>query len=638
MNAGFSLMRPRAPVALLIAFVLAVTIAIFSLVIWHSWNAREETLSRRAANVTNLTKSLAQHASRTIEEIDLVLDDLVDRVQGGARTPDEMARLSRYLRSRTMAIAQIRELVVLDGTGHWLASSLPQLAAYNNADRDYFQFHQNDDSTALRINPPISSRYAGRWTIVVSRRVNTPDGRFDGVVLATIGLSYFQNFYDTFDVGAKGSISMLLASGRILVRRPFDAANIGKDVSNVPLFRDHLPNAAQGFYRATSSFDGLPKLIGYERLAEYPLVMVLAVDEGEALASWREALTIDLAVAGFLLAMVGCFGGLTIFHLRRQARAEASLEESEKRYRLLADNAADVVVLLDFEGKRLYVSPSVQQVLGYSVDEFIGRSTYELTHPDQHPFLGAVFQVMKEGSELQRLEYQIRKKDGPYVWVETTFKAARSGGGEAEGIIAVARDISNRKAMEVELQTANTRLKSLAATDFLTGIPNRRSFDLAIEQECRRSARNSTLLSVLFIDIDNFKGYNDHFGHSAGDDCLKRVAQTLHGATKRPGDLAARYGGEEFAMILPDTDENGAAQVAENIREQIRRLKIDNPKGRQGIVTVSIGVAGTIKAGVQSAETLLKNADFALYEAKSRGRDNVVAWSEIVVRRNAASL
>ena len=125
--------------------------------------------------------------------------------------------------------------------------------------------------------------------------------------------------------------------------------------------------------------------------------------------------------------------------------------------------------------------------------------------------------------------------------------------------------------MEIELQDANTRLKTLASTDFLTGIANRRSFDLAIEQESRRSNRSGAPLSVLLIDIDKFKAYNDYFGHSRGDECLRQVAQALNRCTKRPGDLAARYGGEEFSLILPDTDEAGAETVAELRARKSRR-------------------------------------------------------------------
>lgn len=633
MRLWMSLPRGLSPTTLLVSFLLIVGSAIFAIVFWHNWVARAETLARAERNITNLSNSLAQHASRTIEEADLLTSEIVERVENGAISTYQLERLNRHMAERVGAVSSIRELIVLSENGHWVASSLATLPRHNNADREYFKYHKEHLERVARVSSPILSRATGRWTILISRRVDNSDGTFGGVVAAAIDADYFQRFYNTLDIGQHGTISLMLRDGRLLVRRPFDAANLGKDISRRAFFNDGRADAPSGFTRTVSPFDGRTRLAAYQRLPEFPLLVWVALDEREVLAPWRQATRTDTIVATSILLLIAAFGFFTIAHLRNRQQLERAVRDSEQRYRLLANNAADIVVLLDFDGTRRYVSPSVVEMLGYTVEEYMASTVFDIAMPEQHAFLRAVFQLMSDGAERHRLEYQLRRKDGEYIWVETTFKLIHGEGPLDIGLIAVIRDISSRKAMEIELQDANTRLKSLAATDFLTGIANRRSFDLAIEQEGRRSARSRVPLSVLLIDIDNFKAYNDHFGHSRGDECLKQVAQALNRCTQRPGDLAARYGGEEFSLILPNTDEAGAEAVAQTARREIEALRLDHPESKFGIVTISVGVASRLPDSETTQEQLLDNADAALYRAKALGRNRVVLHSRIIQKK-----
>ena len=176
-----------------------------------------------------------------------------------------------------------------------------------------------------------------------------------------------------------------------------------------------------------------------------------------------------------------------------------------------------------------------------------------------------------------------------------------------------------------ELARANLELRKLAALDGLTGIANRRRFDEALGIELQRGRRHGAPLSLLLCDVDSFKPYNDHFGHPAGDLCLKKVAAVLTGQLKRPADLAARYGGEEFAILLPDTGLNGALLLAESCRAALEQLALPHPHGAHGVVTMSIGVASSIPGADLTLEDLVHEADGALYDAKHGGRNRVVA-------------
>ncbi len=175
-----------------------------------------------------------------------------------------------------------------------------------------------------------------------------------------------------------------------------------------------------------------------------------------------------------------------------------------------------------------------------------------------------------------------------------------------------------------QLHVANKELQHLSATDALTGIANRRMFDEWSVREWRRCTRMKKPMSLIMVDIDHFKLYNDTYGHQAGDTCLKVVAAQVARSAPRPSDLVARYGGEEFALILGETDTDGAMWVASHIRKQITELKLPHSASTSKYVTVSCGVAAVIPRDDLSLETLLRSADLALYKAKAQGRNEVV--------------
>jgi diguanylate cyclase (GGDEF)-like protein/PAS domain S-box-containing protein len=178
--------------------------------------------------------------------------------------------------------------------------------------------------------------------------------------------------------------------------------------------------------------------------------------------------------------------------------------------------------------------------------------------------------------------------------------------------------------MHAQLTLANEQLRRIAYLDGLTQVANRRRFEQYIQTEWRRMSREQKPLSLILCDIDFFKAYNDHYGHQAGDNCLRLVARTLGRAAKRPGDLVARYGGEEFVVVLPNTDLKGAETVAEDMRFLVRSRRIDHKKsGIDKIVTLSLGVASCIPNAASSTNDLVKLADDALYQAKNQGRDQV---------------
>ena len=185
-------------------------------------------------------------------------------------------------------------------------------------------------------------------------------------------------------------------------------------------------------------------------------------------------------------------------------------------------------------------------------------------------------------------------------------------------------DVSVTVDKEKQLRGQAEALRAQSYVDGLTGIANRRHFDVALDRELRRAQRNGGQLSLLLMDIDSFKAYNDHFGHQQGDSCLTAVAEAFAAMLQRPADLAARYGGEEFAAVLPDTSAEQAAQQAEAIRARVASLQLPHaPAATRPHVTLSIGVASFHREHLADAASLLAAADRCLYQAKRNGRDRV---------------
>ncbi len=195
--------------------------------------------------------------------------------------------------------------------------------------------------------------------------------------------------------------------------------------------------------------------------------------------------------------------------------------------------------------------------------------------------------------------------------------------------LELTREVQKRQEAQNALEAANLELKRLAALDGLTQLANRRRLDQYLKQQWRLMAREKQPLSLILCDIDYFKRYNDRYGHLAGDDCLKQVADAIQSTVRRPADLVARYGGEEFAVVLPNTDPAGACHVAQRIAGAVAALHIEHQDSPvHPFLSLCIGVCGRIPSHQDSHETLIAEADLALYAAKERGRKRIVLKEE----------
>ncbi len=255
-------------------------------------------------------------------------------------------------------------------------------------------------------------------------------------------------------------------------------------------------------------------------------------------------------------------------------------------------------------------------------EELVGKPPDWLVLAEDIPLVAAGHAISLNEPRLSRpVTVRMRKKCGALTWMEINASVVRDPVTSlVKETVIVMRDVTERKAHEDELAT-------LARTDGLTGLANRRAFDEALEREWLRTLRDGSQMSLLLLDLDHFKSFNDQYGHQVGDDCLRAVAAAILKSI-RATDIACRYGGEEIAVILPAADAAGAFKVGATVRLAIEALRLPhagNPAGEDHL-TASIGVATALSRDggtVRLPEALLLAADTALYKAKNGGRNRI---------------
>ncbi|MFM0501383.1 sensor domain-containing diguanylate cyclase [Paraburkholderia caffeinilytica] len=457
------------------------------------YNSRQDEFNHAMENSRNLVAIISSDLARSVTLYDLSLRSAVT----DAERPETWT-LSPYLRQRVLFDRGLGSPIsvdayIVDAQGHVKASlSGNTYPGLSFAHRDYFTVQQNNPSAGLYISNPYQSQVRnGALAVALTRRINTPDGAFDGVALVSIRIEYFVHLLDNIELGTHGAGVIVLDNGTLIASRPAAHRGIGSNYANTSNFAS-IASHQSGSFVSDGSLDGVSRLYTYAHVPGTPLIVAIAPAVEDVLADWRKR----NMLAG---AMTVLFGGayvvvawLFAFALRDKARAE---------------------------------------------------------------------------SELQRI----------------------------------------------------------AATDALTGLSNRRAFDRRLAQEWRRAQREQTPLSLLFIDIDHFKRFNDTYGHATGDEVLTVVAERITSGTRRAVDLAARYGGEEFAVVLPNTSLEGAIKVAEKIRKRVESAGLEHKDTQSGHVTISVGCASCKPPEGGSAAALLAAADAQLYVAKAGGR-NRVAW------------
>ena len=314
-------------------------------------------------------------------------------------------------------------------------------------------------------------------------------------------------------------------------------------------------------------------------------------------------------------------------------QSERALMESEETYRSILNASPDDITISDLEGRILMISPVAKKMFGYEPNfkGFTSMRVHDFIVPEDHERAESNIRLMYQDDSPGTNEYTGVRQDQSLFDIEVNSGLIRNANGQPTKMVFIVRDITERKLAEqqiqelvqqLEIERNTAQLNSM--TDSLTGLANRRCFDEALGIEFYRSKRSGSTLSLIMLDVDHFKKFNDYYGHVAGDDCLRQLGTTLKTMVGRAPDIVARYGGEEFVIILPETDDIGSKALAERIRKAIEALSIPHSASETAkFVTVSLGVVTVYTTELASPEQVVAMADEAMYCSKDEGRNRI---------------
>ena len=610
--------------ALIMGFALLVCGVLAASELWREWRARGLALEQAQLTTANLALSLVRQAEETFEIMDTAVSGLVGRLEQTIPSTDALESVSGALRVWGAKMPVMRSLAVLGPDGRVLATSTDQRAIGDDRSHaPYFQHHMADAGREPFLGPPLKAS-DGRMVLTVSRRLEGADGSFRGVVRAAIDVDYFHDFYVKFAIPAGSVIALLHRDGAVLSRYPLDEDAIGRPFAGLPV----AAGAANGPLPGLKAASGAPQ-IGASRLASsYPVMAVASFPEDKALEAWRKQASWRIAAAIPVILLILAAAGLLGHQVARRHRADLALREAEARFRLVAENSSDMLCRVDDRGYQTYVSPASRRLLGLEPRNLIGGHSLDRIHAEDRPRVEDEMLRLRESGGEAVLCYRAAHRNGAEIWLETTVRVLTDPTtGRCNGAVTSSRDVTDRKRLEA-------KLLELARTDGLTGLANRRSFDEALSAEWHRALRMSAPLSLVLLDVDRYKLFNDAYGHRAGDECLRFVAGAIRNVATRPGDLVARYGGEEIALLLPGTDAVAAYRIAEYARRAVQDLgQAHSSNAPYGVITASVGVAtfqaparrpGDRAGAEPGPADLVEVADQALYAAKRDGRNRVI--------------
>jgi len=637
--------QDRAEWMILLAVLLLVSLA----AIVPAYQERDALIQRERERLDAATQVMEQDLVRMLEGADRAIHSVRSQLASWRQRSDGTALAAQQLKAFADAMPGVRSMLLLDATGVSIAvgaNERIQLPAHIDAsDTLAFQDARREaDPNLLIVSAPYRTK-GGAWTISLARAVRGPNGGFDGLVVAVIDPEELKLLLASTRVVDDQFAAVVHGRGGLIVIEPSDRGIEGESMAQPgTFFSRHMASGQpvsvlQGESPASHWEERIMALRTVQPLAlqmNQPLVVLDGRNTNAVLAPWTRLMR--SRVVELLLGWACGTVALALWQRsRRQARRE--LLEQVRQMDQVFDSPLSHLAILDLDGRCVRLSAAWHRTMGWSTDALTGQSMRPYVHPDDHPALDAARLALASSGSVSDFHFRMRDTAGAYrelmaqgvvlndlIYMDMRdVTDERRGRRELKALNAQLQDINAElEGKNRQLQAQERALLELSLRDALTGVANRRRFDEALHAEWRHGVRERQPLSLIMLDIDHFKDFNDCYGHLAGDSCLRAVASTLQDGVHRPRDLLARFGGEEFAVLLPNTDATGAHVLAEELRQRVEVLHIAHDRSAVAtVVTLSLGIKTLVPDESSSITELLSGADAALYLAKQRGRNRV---------------
>ena len=641
------------------AFVLVI-VAMLVGVLWSvlvSEQRRNQEAIQKDAEIQagNLARAFEEHVVRTFRDVDAALkllrQDWVENREGF----DEKVRLMQAAFDEGLLV----QIALIGADGRLTYSNLePDPRPVDLSDREHFQAHRGSSRDFLFISKPVLGRVSGRHSIQMTRPVRNAQGGFEGVLVISLSPDYFSHFFGSINLGHDGAISLVGTDGVLRARGSNQKLDEGAIGTVIPVDRPFLQSGSpvSGSFEAFSLIDGIRKIFVFRHIEAYSMVVVFALSREAIFAEHYQRWSRYRLWVGFFSLLMVCGGGLLAraLYLQRKLRGQLlCINESLRALNEIAIRPAAIEEklqgALDIGRQHFGVGFGC---LSYLNKDGI-RSCYRTLGSDDRvpndyaeliPVLsglgaessGEAFTNCLGDADYAKypLLGQLRARSylrapvlvaGEPVGAIYFFVQSTSDHQFCAGDVEFMRLLSRWVSSVIAEDRCMNELRLLATTDALTGVKSRGCFMDLASAELSNATRHEHPLSLVLIDLDHFKHVNDSFGHSVGDETLRRVASICQEAL-RAGDIFARLGGEEFAVLLPNTCEADAIYVAERLREAVAETTIID--GHIQIkVTISAGV-GQFMDG-EDFSALYNRVDVALYDAKELGRNRIVSVSSL---------
>jgi diguanylate cyclase (GGDEF)-like protein/PAS domain S-box-containing protein len=626
-NAGSSL-GPNPLLRLALSQIL-LYLLVGGLMVFTLYQSRHQYEQGAQIDSQNLAQFVQHDISASVHAIDLALLDLASEYkrqekEGGISTP----ALNAFIEERRQRTPGLDGIRLADQNG-WIThgTGVTPAAQISIADRNYFERLRSEADLTLLITKPLMGRLSKKTVIFLARAVRHVDGSFAGVIAAELPLSYFTEKLSVLTIGANGSFVLFDDDFELVARvpeRPGDEALWGQKIRAPQILKFIQQGKLEGAYANRSAFDQLDRMGVYRKIPNTPFNVSIGLAEIDYLAPWHdEVCKTGILFAVFMLVTL-LMSGFIYRAWHQQAVAVQALKDAnqtlatEKQLnQAIIAGSPTAIFTRDPLGRVTSWNPAAEQFYGWSAAEAMGKPLQNLPSGKQAESDELRRRVMG-GEYILDMELQRQHRDGRTVQISTTLTPLEDAQGQITGYLAMATDITQRKAAEKQVEF-------LAYHDALTGLPNRLLLQDRFAQAMAQADRTHTRVALLFLDLDNFKTINDSLGHVVGDAFLKEVAQRLCDGL-RESDTVCRQGGDEFLMVLGSLDSANACTPVLNalLARVAAPFLVD---GHELVSSASIGVAVYPDDG-QDFEALLQKADTAMYQAKEAGRNNYRYFDE----------